>query len=99
MGRFVFATLWTAVTLALAVAFGGELEGWERAVFMLFPAFGAVFMWVTWRELRRRSSLRTEVVGGVTVYVWIDLDGRERRSQTDPRPDWDDAEGDGDGGD
>jgi hypothetical protein len=50
---------------------------------------------------RRRGSLRRERgPDGAEVFVWIELDGSERRSTRDPRPDWDSAEGgaDGDGG-
>jgi hypothetical protein len=99
MGRFVFGTLWTALTLALLLATYDQMRGWERAVLALFPAFGAFFMWGSWRDLRRRRSLRTNVENGITIYFWIELDGRERRSSRDPRPDWDAADGDGDGGD
>jgi hypothetical protein len=51
----------------------------------------------TWREWRPRRSLRTEVENGTTVYICIDVDGRERRSGDDPRLGWDASDGDGDG--
>jgi uncharacterized membrane protein len=97
MFRFAFVTLWTGLALAMTLAVQDEADAFQRAFLILFTGFGAVFMVVTWRQWRRRRSLRTEVEGGVTVYVWIDLDGRERRSTDDPRPDWDAADGDGDG--
>jgi len=81
--------------------FGGvaELAPLERAVFMIFPISGVVFTWISWLHLRRRRSLRMETIGAVTFYVWIDLDGTERREMKDPREDWDsDGDGDGDGG-
>ncbi len=97
MFRFAFTTLWTALPLAMLLSVLDETDALQRAVFLVFIGFGAIFMLVTWRQWRRRRSLRTEVEGGVSVYVWIDLDGRERRSTADPRPDWDAADGDGDG--
>ena len=100
MYRLVFAVIWTTLTLLLALFATDGMEPWERKLIFLFPAFGLVFTVLSWMHWRRRSSLRTEVVGGATVYVWIDFCGRERRSETDPRPDWDaeDGDGDGDGG-
>jgi uncharacterized membrane protein len=97
MFRFAFVTLWTGLALAMAIAVHDEADAVQRAVLIFFTGLGAILMLVTWRQWRRRSSLRTEVEGGVTVHVWIDLDGRERRSKDDPRPDWDAADGDGDG--
>jgi hypothetical protein len=97
MFRFAFVTLWTGLALALTISVYDESDDIQRAALVLFTAFGAVFMLVTWRQWRRRRSLRTEVVGGATVYVWIDVDGRERRSGDDPRPGWDASDGDGDG--
>jgi hypothetical protein len=101
MFRFAFVTLWTGLALALTIAVQDEADAFQRAVLILFTAFGGVFMVVTWREWRRRRSLRTEVENGTTVYVWIDVDGRERRLGDDPRPGWNasDGDGDGDGGD
>jgi hypothetical protein len=97
MFRLAFALLWTLGVLVLAVATGDQLQGWELAVLYAFAAFGAVFSWLSWLYVRRRRSLRTVTEAGVTVYVWIDLNGREGRSCEDPRPGWDDADGDGDG--
>jgi uncharacterized membrane protein len=99
MFHFAFVTLWTGLALVATLAVHDEADNLQRTVLILFTGFGAVLILVTWRQWRRRSSLRTEVEGGVTVYVWVDLDGRERRSTDDPRPDWDAADGDGDGGD
>jgi cyanate permease len=100
MFRFAFVTFWTAMVLALTLSVQDEVEDWERAVLVMLPAFGALFMLVTWRQWRRRRSLRTEVENGATIYVWTDVDGRERRSGDDPRPGWDASdEADGDGGD
>ena len=95
-------TLLTGLALALTVSVYDESDDLQRALLILFTAFGGIFMLVRWREWRRRRSLRTEVENGATVYVWIDVDGRERRSGDDPRPGWDassDGDGDSSGGD
>jgi hypothetical protein len=97
MYRLVFALIWTAGTLVLALVATGGMTTWERALIYLFPAFGLMFTALSWLHWRRGQSLRTEVENGVTIYVWIDFRGRECRSTEDPRPDWDDADGDGDG--
>jgi hypothetical protein len=97
MFRLVFALLWTLGTLVLALATGDQVQGFELAMLYAFPVFGAGFTWMSWLHVRRRRSLRTEVEAGASVYVWIDLNGRECRSREDPRPGWDDADGDGDG--
>ncbi|PWJ21886.1 hypothetical protein [Jannaschia seohaensis] len=48
------------------------------------------------RRRRRRASLRQDG----DAYVWVELDGSERRSSRDPRPGWDrEEQGDADGGD
>ena len=98
MFELVFAVLWTVVSTALIVAGFDGLSQWERSVAMLFPVFGLFAIVLSWRRLRRRRSLRVETEGDSTWYVWIEIDGRERRSTRDPREDWD-SEGDGDGGD
>jgi len=98
MGQLIFAIVWTGIMIFI-VAFGG-LSGTaplERALFMLLPIFGVALIWHSWKRLRRWRSLRTETVGGVSVYVWIETDGSECRSTRDPRPDWEDDDGDGDG--
>ena len=61
----------------------------------------AVFAYVIRRQRQkasRRRSLRRDDGGG---YVWIEIDGTPRRSDTDPRDKWDaedGSDGDGDGG-
>jgi hypothetical protein len=94
-GRLILAVVWTSGTLAMAAAFDGQMQGWERAALWAFPVFGAVFTGLSWLHLRRARSLRVETEQGVSVFVWTDLSGRECRSDRDPRPDW---EGDGDSG-
>ena len=101
MFRLVFSTIWTGLPLAVLLSDTG-LQDWERAVLVLFVGVGLLFIWLNWRSLRRLRSLRTEREGDVTVYVWTELDGTERRSTRDPREDWarqDADDSDGDGGD
>ena len=98
MFRLVFAIIWTAVILG-ALLIGAGRDGFERAILGLMLAAGLLFVWHSWRDLRRRRSVRTEREGDATVYVWTEFDGTERRSDRDPRPDWDAADGDGGGGD
>ncbi|MEM6973270.1 MAG: hypothetical protein AAF577_10745 [Pseudomonadota bacterium] len=105
MAKFPFMIFWTALSCAFLWAFWQDESVQDDMALMvlvhLFPLFGLIFMWVTWPYWRRRRSLRIEETGGVTVYIWIELDGSERRSETDPREEWDSSEGDsdGDGGD
>ncbi len=101
MGRLIFAIFWTACTLTpLLIGALPEIGLVERSIYLLFPAFGIFFTWHSWLLLRRWRSLRTETVGGVTFYIWIEKNGRECRATKDPRGDWeaDDGDGDGDGG-
>lgn len=68
---------------------------WIAALVFLGLVAYAVLKW--FGKSRRRKSLRRE--GG--LYVWLELDGSEKRSTDDPRPAWDAedaADGDGDGG-
>jgi hypothetical protein len=80
--------------------------GWDSTNGWTFSWIGAVLLAVatgfalrrSGRKHRRRDSLRREDGGG---YVWIELDGSRRRSDTDPRDQWDkddadDSDGDGD---
>ncbi|NKX44777.1 hypothetical protein [Roseicyclus persicicus] len=100
MYALIFAILWTVVSTALILGTLSELADWERALAILVPVFGLFAIRASWLALRRRRSLRVEQEGGLSVYVWIEMDGTERRSTRDPRDDWDgDGDGDGDGGD
>lgn len=101
MFALVFCILWTVVSTALILGNFDDLVGWERTVALLFPLAGFIATTSAWLALRRRQSLRTETRDGATWYVWIDLDGSERRSTRDPRDDWDSdggGDGSGDGG-
>ena len=61
----------------------------SRFLMVIAPLVGVLFVWDSLRRRRRGRSLRCEDVAGRRVYVWTDLDGVERRSATDPRPEWD----------
>ena len=98
MKHMIFGTLWTAGCLYLLVTSLDGAAPWQQAVFVLFPAFGLLMIWSGYRSWRRWRSLRIETVGGVTIFVWVEFDGTPCRSTEDPRPDWDAADGDGDGG-
>jgi hypothetical protein len=98
MFALVFCILWTVVSTALIVGNFDDLVGWDRPIALMFPLAGLVATYGTWLAWRRRRSLRVEERDGVTWYVWIEIDGSERRSTKDPRDDWD-SDGDGDGGD
>lgn len=100
MARLIFAIFWTVLTTGILLrADLGDLNPLERLVLVALPLVGLFLVWSSWLYLRRARSLRTEIVGGTTVYVWTDFNGREERSTKDPRDDWDsDGDGDGDGG-
>jgi hypothetical protein len=100
MFPLIFSILWTVLSTVLIASTFSQLEGWERAFALLFPVFGLIFIHASWLRWRRRRTLRVEEEGGTTWYVWIELDGRPRRSTKDPRDEWDADDGDGgDGGD
>ena len=96
MFALIFCILWTVGSTALITANFDDLVGWERMLALLFPVAGFIATYSAWLTLRRRRSLRVETHDGTICYVWTELDGRERRSGRDPRPDWD-SDGDGDG--
>jgi len=100
MSALLFSIFWTVGSTVLIVATFDQMADWERALAVLFPAFGLVFVHASWVHWRRRRSLRVEQCDGTAVYVWIELDGRERRATKDPREDWnsDGGDGGGDGG-
>jgi hypothetical protein len=86
---FAFTTVWTSLVLVLFLI--GVYSGADAifsSILIAMVLFGAVFMRITWREWRRRESLRTKVEDGYVVYIWTE-DGREVRSRIDPRPGWD----------
>jgi hypothetical protein len=96
MAAFVVSILVTVLSLVVILSNLQNLTGVERAILVFFPFFGLVAIYASWRDLRRRRSLRVEKDGDSTWYVWVEFDGSTRRSTRDPREDWD-AEGDGDG--
>ena len=98
MFALLFSIFWTVGSTVLIVASFDQLADWERAVAMLFPAVGLILVHASWLRWRRRRSLRVEHCDGATYYVWVEIDGSERRSTKDPRDDWDSDGGDGDGG-
>jgi hypothetical protein len=99
MSGLIFSILWTVVVTVLIAGGIEDLADWERALAALFPLFGLFAIRATWLDRRRWRSLRVEDRGGTAVYVWIEIDGSERRSTKDPRDDWDsDGDGAGDGG-
>ncbi|MEM9901856.1 MAG: hypothetical protein AAF865_10935 [Pseudomonadota bacterium] len=99
MVRFAFTVIWTLLVVGLALATFGEADSVTRAFLSAFALFGILGIYLSWPHARRERSLRKEKDGEVELFVWIELDGNERRSTTDPRPEWDaDGDGDGDGG-
>ncbi|MBF9059861.1 hypothetical protein HKCCSP123_11780 [Rhodobacterales bacterium HKCCSP123] len=99
MFALIFSILWTVGSTALILVNFDDLVGWERGVVLLFPLAGLFATHSAWLARRRRRSLRVETRDGTTWYVWVELDGSERRSTRDPRDDWDsDGDGGGDGG-
>jgi hypothetical protein len=98
MFALIFSILWTVLSTILILSGFDDLSGMERSLALLFPIFGLFAIYATWRDLRRRRSLRVEEDRDSTWYVWVDFDGSTRRSTRDPREDWD-SDSDGDGGD
>ena len=63
----------------------------------MMGVIGVILAFETYRDYRRRSTLRKREDG---VYVWIEWHGGESSAPTDPTDDWDsEGNGDGDGGD
>ena len=96
MFPLIFSVLWTLGCALLIFSNFDQLGPLERPVAILFLLAGAFFVHTTWRQWRRRRSLRVETHGDSTWYVWVEFDGSTKRSTRDPREDWD---SDGDGGD
>ncbi|MFN3644824.1 MAG: hypothetical protein ACK4TB_18095 [Gemmobacter sp.] len=105
MARLIFSIVWTAAALggvALIARDGaGAMLAFPAVVYVtVFPLFGVMAILLSLHDIRRRRTLRQVTENGVTVWVWIGLNGAERRAEADPVPDWDSADGDGgDGGD
>jgi len=98
MINFIFCLGFTVVTAFLAAFVVEPSDQIPRIMLTVFAVISLFATWHAWKVWRRSSSLRVESESGIEVYVWIETDGRERRSTEDPRPDWDADGGDGDGG-
>lgn len=96
MYYFCFSIIWT-ILVALFVLFfefdpGPEYQKHEqigKVIFAAMPFVGLLFIWDSFRKLRRFRTVRCETIDGETVYVWTELNGSEKRSTVDPRIEWD----------
>ena len=89
-----FGIIWTALAFAGLVFFRVEPEYAQhewlvRMAMTLMPFAGFIVIWDGLRKLRRIRSVRREETPDGPVYVWTELDGSEKRSSEDPRPEWD----------
>lgn len=90
MKSLVFSIVWTAIATVFMIAFHFEpdfqQQGWLfQWAFRLMPLTGLLFVWDSWRKLRRFRSVRTK---DGAVFTWTGLDGSEQSSPTDPRSEW-----------
>ena len=95
MNKLVFGIVWTALAALFALNFdygpGPEYERHEqigKVIFTAMPFVGLLFIWDSYRKLRRFRSVRCERTDEGTVYVWTELNGSEGRSIVDPRIEW-----------
>ncbi|MEJ8559915.1 hypothetical protein QTO30_00725 [Yoonia sp. GPGPB17] len=94
MYTFWFSAIWTTLTSI------GVIYLWQEPEFVLqtplfkivmtaMPFVGVPFVWDSLRKLRLLRSVREVKISGHTEFVWTELDGSEKSSETDPRPAWD----------
>lgn len=91
-----FSIIWTILAALFVLFFeydpGPEFQKHEQigqVIFTAMPFMGLLFIWDSFRKLRRFRSVRCETIKGETVYVWTELNGSEKRSTVDPRIVWD----------
>jgi len=94
MHTLVFSIIWTVLAAigAWFITYQPDWQNQEAFVKILFtgmPFAGLLFIWDSLRKLRRSRSVRCETIGKETVYVWTELNGFEKRSNVDPRIEWD----------
>lgn len=95
MKSLIFSIVWTLLAAVFVVAFHFQTDFQTESavfklVFRLMPLIGLIFIWDSWRKYRRFRSVRCEPSGNGEVFVWTELNGSQRRSETDPRPKWQD---------
>jgi hypothetical protein len=88
--RLIFCILWTVLSTILIVGNFDDLVGWERLIALAVSRFSVFAIYATWRYVATppEPAGRGDAMD-VTWYVWIEIDGSERRSTRDPRDDWD----------
>ncbi|WP_136442182.1 hypothetical protein [Pacificoceanicola onchidii] len=96
VSHIVFSIVYTCGSVLIVLwAFIGQTEGPVELIRFLsffFVAGGLYALWLSVRRYKRRQSLRTQKTEFGIEFVWIDFDGSERRSSTDPTPQWDATE-------
>ncbi len=85
-----FGIIWTILTAILVIAFSRQDDFQAQStlfkvIMTLMPFAGFLVIWDGYRKLKRFRSVRVED----GTFIWTELDGTERRSPTDPRPEWD----------
>lgn len=92
-----FAIVWTIFATVGTVAIWNDASWAEEAsrvrlLLSTLPFFGLFFIWWSWQRFKRYRSVR--IIDGETEkhFVWTDLDGKERKSATDPRIRWDEVD-------
>jgi hypothetical protein len=94
MHTLVFSIIWT-VLAALGAWFITYEPDWQdqktfvKIIFSAMPFVGLLFIWDSFRKLRRFRGVRCETIDEETVYIWTELNGSEKRSTVDPRIEWD----------
>lgn len=93
MKSLTFSIFWTILAAAFVYALHFEADFQRESaafklVFKLMPLVGLVFIWDSWRKYRRFRSVRCERGEEGAIFIWTELSGAERRSTTDPRPQW-----------
>lgn len=91
-----FSTIWTVLATLFVLFFdpdpGPEYQRHEyigKVILTAMPFVGLLFICDSLRKLHRFRSVRCETIDGEAVYVWTELNGSKKRSNVDPRIQWD----------
>lgn len=90
----IFAFAWTFFATLGTVGLWNDASWAEEAprvrmILSMLPFFGLFFIWWSWRRFKRYQSVREAHDATGNIFLWTELDGKERRSATDPRIRWD----------
>lgn len=97
MYTLIFSIVWTVLAALFVAAFHYEHDLTSQhlafqIIFPLMPFAGLLFIWDSYRKYCRFKSVHVEQSDKGEVFVWVDLDGSEKRDTIDPRIKWDEED-------